>query len=234
MNCMRLVEEIRTFVNEKHFPQWGIIGSIIGLVLILTPQLFYTGTMGESFSMFNHYVSELGELGVSEFAMMFNIGLMLAGILFIPFMIGLGLYLDNFIGKIAAVVGAFSALSIYLVGIYPMNNVVMHGITAISFFLSGLVMTVLWALAILVQKKVRIPKILSLGGFINAAIFALFLYGSGEGFGAIRPEFSLRVTLEWAIYFAIVSYMFILALYVWRKERNGVSLHLDAQSFQEQ
>ncbi|MHA1137196.1 MAG: hypothetical protein ACTSSE_11990 [Candidatus Thorarchaeota archaeon] len=97
---------------------WGIIGSIIGLVFILTPQLFYTGAMSEPFSMCNHYVSELGELGVSEFAMMFNVGMMLAGLFFIPFMVGLGLYLENIVGKIAAIVGVFSALSIYLVGIY--------------------------------------------------------------------------------------------------------------------
>ncbi|TFG33219.1 DUF998 domain-containing protein [Candidatus Thorarchaeota archaeon] len=230
---MTVGEEIRTFVNEKHFPQWGIIGSIIGLVFILVPQLFYTGTLGEPFSMFNHYVSELGELGVSEFAMMFNIGLMLAGIFFIPFMFGLGLYLENILGKIAAVIGAFSSLSIYLVGIYPMNNATMHGITAISFFLSGLVMTVLWALAILMQRNVKIPKIFSLGGFINTAIFALFLYGPWESLGAIRPVFSMRVTLEWAIYFAIVSYMFILALYVWRIEKNAESLQEYSQSFQE-
>ena len=213
---------------------WGIIGSIIGLVFILTPQLFYTGTMGEPFSMFNHYVSELGELGVSEFAMMFNVGMMVAGIFFIPFMFGLGLYLDNIVGKIAAIVGAFSALSIYLVGIYPMNNAVMHGITALSFFLSGLIMTVLWALAILTQKNVKIPKIFSLGGFINAAIFALFLYGPWGSIGETRPEFSMRITLEWAIYFAIVSYLFILALYVWRKEKSVESQLEDSQSFQEQ
>ncbi|MCJ7817928.1 MAG: hypothetical protein MUP60_03675, partial [Candidatus Thorarchaeota archaeon] len=170
---------------------------------------------------------------VSEFAMMFNIGLMLAGIFFIPFMIGFGLYLENIIGKIAALVGAFSSVSIYLVGIYPMNNAIMHGITALSFFLSGLIMTVLWAFAILAQKKAKIPKIFSLGGFITAAIFALFLYGPWEGIGDVRPEFSMRITLEWAIYFAIVSYMFVLALYVWNKEKNVESLQQDSPSFQE-
>lgn len=217
---MGIIEELRIFFDEKRFPIWGIIGSIIGLVFILTPQLFYTGTMGEPFSMFNHYVSELGELGVSEFAMMFNVGLMLAGLFFIPFMIGLGLYLENIVSKIAAVVGAFSALSIYLVGIYPMNNAVMHGITALSFFLSGLVMTVLWSFAILAQKETKIPKIFSLGGFINAAVFALFLYGPWESFGSVRPDFSMRVTLEWAIYFAIVGYLFVIALFVWRKKKS--------------
>jgi hypothetical membrane protein len=177
--------------------------------------------MSEPFSMFNHYVSELGELGVSEFALMFNVGLMLAGFFFFPFMIGLGLYLENSIGKIAAIFGAISAVSIVLVGVFPMNYESMHGITAISFFLSGLVMTILWALALLTQKEeVKLPKFLSLGGFITAAIFALFLFGSWEPFSSIRPDFSMRTTLEWAIYFAIVSYLFILALYAWRRETS--------------
>jgi hypothetical protein len=60
--------KLREFVNENHFPIWGLAGSAIGLVFILTPQLFYTGSLGEPYSMFNHAVSELGELGVSELA----------------------------------------------------------------------------------------------------------------------------------------------------------------------
>jgi hypothetical protein len=221
VKSVRIVEECRKFVNEEHFPVWGIIGSIIGLVFILTPQLFYVGTYGEPFSMFNHYVSELGELGVSQLAMMFNLGMMLAGIFFVPFMIGLGLYLNNIIGKLAGLVGVFSACAIYMVGIFPMNFRAEHGLAAISFFLSGLVMTLLWAFGILAQKEVRVPKIFSLGGFINTIIFALFLYGPWEGITdlAIRPAFNMVVTLEWAIYFAIVIYMCILAIYVWKKEK---------------
>ena len=216
---MKLTE----IVDEKHFPLWGLAGSLVGLVFILTPQLFYEGTLGEPYSMFNHAVSELGELGVSELAWMFNIGMILAGVLFIPFMIGLGLYIDNIISKIAALVGVFSSVSIVLVGVYPMNFIVEHSITAMSFFFSGMVMTLLWALAILSQKEVRIDKILSLGGFVNVAIFALFLFGPWEGWGGSRPEFSMRLTLEWAIYWAIIGYLLILSLYVWRKEKNAES-----------
>ncbi|MFW9793955.1 MAG: DUF998 domain-containing protein, partial [Candidatus Thorarchaeota archaeon] len=166
--------DVKELVDEKHFPFWGLAASIVGLVFILTPQIFYVGSEGEPFSMFNHAVSELGELGVSELAWMFNIGLFLAGILFIPFMIGLGLYLDNIVGKIAAVGGVYSAVSVALVGVYPMNYMYEHSITAISFFLSGMVMTLLWAIAILIQKEVRIHKGFSLGGFINMTVFALF------------------------------------------------------------
>ena len=212
--------QLAELVDEKHFPFWGLVASLVGLVFILTPQLFYVGAEGEPYSMFNHAVSELGELGVSELAWMFNLGLFLAGILFIPFMIGLGIYIDNIVGKLAAVGGVYSAVSVALVGVYPMNYMYEHSITAISFFLSGMVMTLLWAIAILAQKEVRIHKGLSIGGFINMTIFALFLYGPFEGWGGPRPEFSMRITLEWAIYWAIVGYLLVLSLYVWRKEKN--------------
>ena len=212
--------QLRELVDEKHFPLWGLVASLVGLVFILTPQLFYVGAEGEPYSMFNHAVSELGELGVSELAWMFNLGLFLAGILFIPFMIGLGIYIDNIVGKLAMVGGVYSAVSVALVGVYPMNYMYEHSITAISFFLSGMVMTLLWAIAILVQKEVRVHKGLSIGGFINMTIFALFLYGPFEGWGGPRPEFSMRITLEWAIYWAIVGYLLVLSLYVWRKEKN--------------
>ena len=214
---------LKELVDERHFPLWGLVASLVGLVFILTPQLFYVGAEGEPYSMFNHAVSELGELGVSELAWMFNIGMFFAGILFIPFMIGLGLYIDNIISKITAVVGVYSSVSIVLVGVYPMNYLYEHSIAAISFFLSGMVMTLLWAIAILVQREVRIHKGLSLGGFINMTIFALFLYGPFGGFGEPRPEFSMRLTLEWTIYWAIVGYLLVLSLYVWRKEKNGES-----------
>jgi len=215
--------KIRELVDETHFPYWGWAGSLVGLVFIVTPQFFYTGTLGEPFSMFNHAVSELGEIGVSELAWMFNTGLFLAGILYIPFMIGLGLYIDNIVSKAAAVAGVYSAVSVSLVGVYPMNYIYEHSVTAISFFLSGMVMTLLWAIAILVQKEVKIHKGLSLGGFINMSVFALFLYGPWESWGGTRPEFSMQLTLEWVIFWAIVGYQLILSLYVWKKEKGAES-----------
>jgi hypothetical membrane protein len=210
----------KELVDERHFPLWGMVASLVGLVFILAPQLFYVGSEGEAFSMFNHAVSELGELGVSELAWMFNLGLFLAGILFMPFMIGLGLYINNIISKIAAVVGVYSSVSVALVGVYPMNYIVEHSITAASFFFSGMIMALLWAISILVQKEEKIHKGLSLGGFVNMTIFALFLYGPWGEWGGPRPEFSMRLTLEWAIYWAIVGYLLVLSLYVWRKEKK--------------
>ncbi|MFW9919110.1 MAG: DUF998 domain-containing protein [Candidatus Thorarchaeota archaeon] len=208
--------------GQKRFPLWGLIGSAIGVIFILVPMMPYQGTEGEPFSIFNHYVSELGEIGVSVWAPMFNIGLILAGITFIPFFIGLGSHLDNFIAKLSAVVGVYSSISIILVGIYPMNFLLEHYISAMSFFFSGMIMVILWAIAILVQKEIKIPKIFSIGALITGVIFAAFLFGTGDE-GPGRPDFSLTTTLEWAIYFAVIIYLLSIALYVFLKNRSLTS-----------
>jgi hypothetical membrane protein len=202
--------------GEKRFPLYGLLASAIGLVFILAPMVPYQGTEGESFSIFTHYVSELGELGVSVWAPVFNIGMILAGLMFIPFFIGLGLYLDNVLAKIGAIGGVYSAISIVLVGIFPMNYLTEHYIVAMSFFFSGMIMVFIWAIAIAIQKEPRIPKYFSVGGLINGIIFAAFLLVRGDE-GPGRPEFSLTTTLEWSIYFAIVGYLLAIALYVFLK-----------------
>jgi len=217
---MSLRENLGLVTSERHFPLWGIAGSLVGLVFILGAQVPYSGRYGEPFSMLNYFVSELGELGVSEFAFLFNSGMILAGLIFIPFMIGLGLYMDNIVSKIAGAVGVFSAVSIFLVGIFPMNYLAEHSMAAMSFFFSGMIMVGLWTVAILLQKQVKIPKGFSLGGVINFVIFFLFLYGPWESVGNLstRPNIWMVPTLEWGIYFAIIGYLLVLSVYVWKRE----------------
>lgn len=223
---MELKETIKKLVDTEHFPIWGVTASIIGLVFILGAMIPYEGTSGEPFSIFNHFVSELGELGVSEFAMMFNIGMILAGFTFIPFMIGFAIYLENIVGKVAGLVGVFSSVSIILVGIFPMNYAMEHTIVAMSFFFSGMVMVVLWSIAIVIQKTPKIPKYMSLGGVINFIIFALFLFGDWGSFyqESVRPDFHMITTLEWGIYFAIVVYLLLISLVTWKHSKATIDV----------
>jgi hypothetical membrane protein len=173
--------------------------------------------------MLNHFVSELGELGVSEFAFLFNSGMILAGLIFIPFMIGLGLYIDSIVSRLAGAVGVFSAVSIFFVGIFPMNYLTEHSMAAMSFFFGGMIMVGLWTISILLQKETRIHKGFSIGGVINFVIFFLFLYGPWESVGDLstRPDVWMVPTLEWGIYFAIVGYLFALSVYVWNRETKS-------------
>jgi hypothetical protein len=106
-----------------------------------------------------------------------------------------------------------------------MNYRAEHALAAMSFFFSGLIMVVLWTLAILLQRASRIHKILSVGGLINAFCFAAFLFGDYGSYSDVseRPDFWLLPFFEWSIYFAIVSYLFIISINVWNKGRREIS-----------
>jgi len=64
-------------------------GGLIVCASVITA-LTYHGTNGELYSPFNHFISELGQRGVSQLAPLFNIRLMIGGVLFALFMLGLG------------------------------------------------------------------------------------------------------------------------------------------------
>jgi hypothetical membrane protein len=58
----------------------GFIGAAAITLGALITGLAYTGTAGERYSPLNHWVSELGEVGVSEQASVFNLGLIIGGL----------------------------------------------------------------------------------------------------------------------------------------------------------
>lgn len=225
---MEYVDTLKRLREPRVFSLFGTVGSVIGFLSSILPAAVYEGSEGQVYSIFNHFISELGELGVSELAWVFNVGLILAGLAFIPFMIGLGLHLENIIAKVAMVVGVFSSITIVFMGIYPMNYRGAHALAALSFFFSGLFMAGLWSLAIIFQREPRIHRGLSLFGFISTACFVAFVSVGTTNLDPVseRPDFWLLPTLEWAVYFSIIGYLLAVSLYarLRTEHRNGSSL----------
>ena len=138
----------------------------------------YVGEAGESYSFLNHYISELGQVGVSHLAPLFNTGLILGSFVSIVFTVGLGMYIKNTAAKIAMGVGVFSGIACILVGFFPMNNLHTHTIVATSFFVSGMLMVAIFSVAIARQKEARIPKLFSIAGVVVVGVFIAFLVDS--------------------------------------------------------
>lgn len=217
-------------MSEKYFPFWGILGSIAMALALFIPQIGYVGRFGEPYSMLNHFVSEMGEIGVSHLAMVFNVGIIIGGLLFIPFMIGLGLYLDTLIAKTGLVFGMLSSIFVSLVGMFPMNNLIPHFIVAMLYFNCALITVLLFTISILLTKEPKIPKWTSLMGIVVIVINAIALtainpsdfdFESGttiEGaFMSImqdRPEVWSMAILEWAMVLSVLGYLFFTAAYV--------------------
>ena len=75
----------------------GILGPGIISLGILISGLVYVGVEEQRYNPLNHFVSELGELGVSNLAAAFNIGLIIGGILNTVFMIYLAIQIEHWI-----------------------------------------------------------------------------------------------------------------------------------------
>ena len=114
------------FARPEMFKFAGLAGVIIGLIGVIVPSLVYRGTKGEKYSFLNHYISELGETGVSRLAWVFNLGMILSGVCIIVASLSLGLVLPGFWAKAGLVLGVASGAALSLVGVFPMNKMERH------------------------------------------------------------------------------------------------------------
>jgi hypothetical membrane protein len=135
----------------EHFELFGILACLIILGALTIPIPMYTGQAGEEYSVLNHFVSELGEVGVSRGAKVLNGGLIAAGALFIPFTLGLGFSIQNLWAKFGMIAGIGTAVWLLLIGVFPMNNLKPHIIVALSFFDGGLTTILLFTIGLWIQ-----------------------------------------------------------------------------------
>jgi hypothetical membrane protein len=213
-----------------HYSWFGISGSLVIIFSMLVTGLVYRGGKGERYSVFNHYISELGEVGVSGAAAMFNSGLIVGSLLFVPFIVGMGLTLHNLWAWIGMAVGIWATVSCALVGVFPMNHMDAHARVAMSYFRSGLVMVILYGVAVLVQPTAEtvIPKASNSAGLLACLCYASFLLlvdtkkkeEEGEPLDEThskeefeRPKFWKVAILEWAVFFSTVLWFLIVALF---------------------
>ena len=69
----------------------GLCGTVLIGLAILISAVSYRGKRGETFSLLNYFISELGEVGVSRLARVFNYSMIIGGLLLVPYIIGLGI-----------------------------------------------------------------------------------------------------------------------------------------------
>lgn len=204
---------------------FGLGGTLMAVLGVLVSAAAYTGTAGERYSPLNHFISELGEQGVSRLAWAFNLALMLTGVLLVPVCVLLGLQIQGVLSKLAMVAGIGAALSLALVGAYPMNNLTPHVRAARTFFRAGLAMALLFTLAIALQSEqapaiprglawAGVPAILAYGAFLvyGGVAFRTSEHGELEVAFTNRPRIWPMAVLEWMIFLTTVLWFSAVAL----------------------
>jgi hypothetical membrane protein len=123
----------------------------IGAVVIFLI-LYITAMSSDSAYVFGR--NYLSDLGVSEGALAFNSGLILTGILLIPFsVLGLGPALDGkMIGMVSKALLVIAALFLISIGIYTEDAGDIHGVVSYGFFLTMLIAFPFVALALYKSK----------------------------------------------------------------------------------
>jgi hypothetical membrane protein len=202
----------------------GLLGCVLSVAGVWIASSAYRGKQGETYSPLNHFISELGERGVSKRAWAFNWGSILCGVLLLPTTLNLGLILPGLWAKIGLVFGVITALSLSFVGVFSMDNLKPHGIAAVTFFRAGLLMVLFFTLAIAFQPQDNqiFPRALALAGVPAIAAFSTFLVVMGqasktkeqplEPLEQSRPRVWKMAILEWSIFVTIVFWFLLMAL----------------------
>jgi len=205
----------------------GFLGSAIVIFGSLITAISYHGKRGGSYSILNHYISKLGEVGVSRLAPVFNTSLFVGGLVLLVFVIGLGLYMRTKLGYVATAFGIFSCISCSLVGVFPMNNLSIHDAVTFSFFSSGFIAITLFNLAIVFDKENKVSKWLLIPGIITLASFASYLtipYITSSAHGhtlhshrLVRSHVRLTPILEWSVFFSVIAWFVLMSIYLMTK-----------------
>ena len=213
-----------SITNLILFKVAGLLGCTLSVAGALIAGSAYRGKQGEPYSVLNHFISELGERGVSKRAWAFNWGLILCGILLLPATLNLGLLLPGLWAKIGMVFGVITALSLSLVGVFSMDRLKPHGIAAVTFFRAGLLMVFFFTLAIAFQHQDNqiFSRSLALASLPAIAAFSTFLVMMGNAsktkdqplqpLEQARPHVWKIATLEWSIFVTIVFWFLVMAL----------------------
>jgi hypothetical membrane protein len=205
---------------RKITPLAGIATCIVLYSVILIAALPFNGEQGQTYSIFNHFISELGSFKHSVNHQIYNTGLILASIGFGTFTYGVKAYSSTKYTRIGVVIGLFSSVLCIGVGLVPEDYRIPHLLIALSFFSMMTVATAFFAWSIWKEQENPFPKYLAIHGFIIPVAFTLFMC-MPKGLMAVkreqgplfeRPDIWWLPFFEWLIFFALTTWIISMSI----------------------
>ncbi len=207
----------------------GIVGCALMLICVWGASIPYTGMYDETYSPINHYISELGDRRFSEWAGLFNYGLMLSSSLLLVFSIGFTQQFRGWQRLVIGVPGLSTSISCFLVGAFPVDNLRPHILVAMVFFHSALVLVFLNTAITLFTKVPVLPRWTITLGFVTALCFAAFVISPSDMIREwvrdpkhfVRPEVWIQPILEWACFYSIIAWLLTAAFLMLRQQQGS-------------
>ncbi len=230
---MGIGQKLDAFYTKCHYEYFGFAGvAILGICTYIAIVTF-TGNRSEPYSIFNHYVSELGTI-TPPMGWVFNLGLIIGVPAVLIFMEGTRSILKSRIAHTGRIFGIMTGIGGFFVGVFPGNiaTIVPHAIAAAVFFLGGGLAISLLSLALLKQADTRMSKIVGYAGLIVLGIFiafpiiAVMTTGGVTSFEKIiayvtsdRPIFAADAFFEWLTLLSVVAWTFLAAIEAMTRHR---------------
>lgn len=212
---------------KKIAPIAGLVTCVVLYTVIIIAAIPYIGQQGESYSVFNHFISELGSTRFSAQHFIYNNGIILSSLGFGLFTLGLAKYADTKLSRIAVILGVISSVLCVGVGLVPEDNRVPHLILALCFFSLMALSTTIFSWSIWKEEANPFPKHTALHGFTIPIAFVLFM-SMPKGLmmikreaGALfeRPEIWWLPFLEWIIFIALTSWILVISFNMFLLQR---------------
>ena len=203
---MEQINNIFDKLFEKvHGGIYAIISMAVGVSLIFIAMALYPG-----YNMVEYYVSELGA-GPGLSGPLFNIGLILAGVIAIPFFVHLGRVLKqediyDIVRKLAVGISVIACVCLSIVGCFPATSglsMLLHYYFAMGFFFSGLLFCFLFSVVMFKDSKYSNVQVII--GCVVAVTFAYFLM--------VKDPLP-----EWIVFFSIVFWVLENGIYIFYKK----------------
>ncbi|MDX2163616.1 MAG: DUF998 domain-containing protein [bacterium] len=200
---------------------FGFFGAAVISLGALVTAIPYVGGQGQSYSPFNHFVSELGDTQESELASVFNIALIVGGLAFAGFMIGVALRFTGVMRYVIGIGGVLAGIAGALVGVFPMDvDLAAHGTVALAFFQGSLVLLIVFSLYVGFARQTAYPRWLALVALpmiISNAVFVSIVLGGGEDALAApvggRQDFWLTTVSEWGVIIFLMVWVTVIAIW---------------------
>ncbi|MCK4367201.1 MAG: DUF998 domain-containing protein [Thermoplasmata archaeon] len=182
------------------------IGGLSGLVLVVCFLVGYTTAWALS-PWYDFGGNYLSDLGVQEGALAFNLGVMSAGLITIPFAWGLWSTLrEHILGKLGSVLCALAGIFLLLVGVFPEHTEPegIHNIVSVSFFASLGV-----ALMILALPLIRSPAFRRVAAPLTIVVIVLsIVLVIPLGAGPLMETIAVLEALVWVFVVSVQMILF--------------------------
>ncbi len=212
----------------KIAPVCGITGVLFISICFLFAALSYENTRYD-YSIFNHFISELGHTGCSPYYYIFSAGLCLGGIMSTILLAGFSFYLGNKIAKVGLFTGVISGTACFFVGVFPADTYLYpHLLAALTFFFGNLITAAIFTMSIYTDKEEKIPTWYVIPGLVVVIIGIIFLSLPTESVAEflkdreayIRPDYWMNAIFEWLVFFSLSIWLLIISIFLKRKTKK--------------